>query len=224
MDKVLETLTAFDSWLWGNWLLFVLLGVGILYTVISGCVQVRHFGYIIRKTLWNPVRYGDRDAESEGSVSSFQALNMALASCVGSGNIVGVATAVLAGAWGHFLDVGSGLCGARHQVRRNYPGNALSGERRQGNLGRRPDVLYPGWAPCPASGTFVCAVYGCADHRREFYSVQYYQRRDGGHIPDLSGGYGVVLTVLIFTVSSRRPETIRPCRSKSSPQSWRGCT
>lgn len=100
MDKVLETLTAFDSWLWGNWLLFVLLGVGILYTVISGCVQVRHFGYIIRKTLWNPVRYGDRDAESEGSVSSFQALNMALASCVGSGNIVGVATAVLAGGMG----------------------------------------------------------------------------------------------------------------------------
>lgn len=100
MDKVLETLTAFDSWLWGNWLLFVLMGVGILYTVISGCVQVRHFGYIIRKTLWNPVRYGDRDAESEGSVSSFQALNMALASCVGSGNIVGVATAVLAGGMG----------------------------------------------------------------------------------------------------------------------------
>ena len=84
----------------GNWLLFVLLGVGILYTVISGFVQVRHFGYILRKTLWNPIRYGDRDAESEGSVSSFQALNMALASCVGSGNIVGVATAVLAGGMG----------------------------------------------------------------------------------------------------------------------------
>lgn len=100
MDKILEALTAFDSWLWGNWLLFVLLGVGILYTVISGFVQVRHFGYILRKTLWNPIRYGDRDAESEGSVSSFQALNMALASCVGSGNIVGVATAVLAGGMG----------------------------------------------------------------------------------------------------------------------------
>lgn len=100
MDKILEALAAFDSWLWGNWLLFVLLGVGILYTVISGFVQVRHFGYILRKTLWNPIRYGDRDAESEGSVSSFQALNMALASCVGSGNIVGVATAVLAGGMG----------------------------------------------------------------------------------------------------------------------------
>ena len=100
MDKILEALAAFDSWLWGNWLLFVLLGVGILYTVISGFVQVRHFGYILRKTLWNPIRYGDRDAESEGSVSSFQALNMALASCVGSGNIVGVATAVLAGGLG----------------------------------------------------------------------------------------------------------------------------
>ena len=100
MERIQEILTTIDNWLWGNWLLFVLLAVGILYTVISGGVQVRHFKYIIKKTLIHPIRYGDKDTNSEGSVSSFQALNMAIASCVGSGNIVGVATAVLAGGLG----------------------------------------------------------------------------------------------------------------------------
>lgn len=47
MERIQEILTTIDNWLWGNWLLFVLLAVGILYTVISGGVQVRHFKYII---------------------------------------------------------------------------------------------------------------------------------------------------------------------------------
>ena len=55
MKEFQAILTAFDDWLWGNWLLFVLLGVGILYTVITGGIQIRRFGYIIRKTVWEPI-------------------------------------------------------------------------------------------------------------------------------------------------------------------------
>lgn len=55
MERIQEILTTIDNWLWGNWLLFVLLAVGILYTVISGGVQVRHFKYIIKKTLIHPI-------------------------------------------------------------------------------------------------------------------------------------------------------------------------
>lgn len=100
MNQLMEWLNAFDSWLWGNWLLFVLIGIGILYTVITGGVQVRYFGYIIKKTLWEPIRSGRKDTQEKGSISSFQALCTAVASCVGSGNIVGVSTAVLAGGLG----------------------------------------------------------------------------------------------------------------------------
>ena len=100
MNQLMEWLNAFDSWLWGNWLLFVLIGIGILYTVITGGVQIRHFGYIIKKTLWEPIRSGRKDSQEKGSISSFQALCTAVASCVGSGNIVGVSTAVLAGGLG----------------------------------------------------------------------------------------------------------------------------
>ena len=100
MDQLLKILTTVDNWLWGNWLLFVLIGVGILYTVITGFVQVRHFPYIIRKSLIEPLMGSQKDSQESGSISSFQALCTAVASCVGSGNIVGVSTAVLTGGLG----------------------------------------------------------------------------------------------------------------------------
>ena len=100
MDGLLEVLTKIDNWLWGNWLLFVLLGVGLLYTIITGGIQIRHFGYIIRTVLWEPLLAKNKDSNKEGTISSFQALCTAVASCVGSGNIVGVSTAVLAGGMG----------------------------------------------------------------------------------------------------------------------------
>ncbi|MCI8948907.1 MAG: sodium:alanine symporter family protein [Lachnospiraceae bacterium] len=100
MDWILQALTVFDRWLWGNWLLFVLLGVGGWYTLISGGVQIWHFGEILKKTLWDPIRQKTRGKGAEGTISSFQALCTAVASCVGSGNIVGVSTAVLAGGMG----------------------------------------------------------------------------------------------------------------------------
>ncbi len=55
MKELQQILTTFDDWLWGNWLLFVLLGVGLLYTIITGGIQIRRFGYIIRKTIWEPI-------------------------------------------------------------------------------------------------------------------------------------------------------------------------
>lgn len=100
MERLTTVLTTFDDWLWGDWLLFVLLGIGVLYTVITGFVQVVHFPYIIRKTLLEPLKQRKKDSGESGSISSFQALCTAVASCVGSGNIVGVSTAVLAGGMG----------------------------------------------------------------------------------------------------------------------------
>ncbi|MGN8818880.1 alanine/glycine:cation symporter family protein [Oribacterium sp. HCP28S3_H8] len=100
MEQIQKILETFDSWLWGNWLLFVLLGVGVLYTVITGTVQLRHFPLIMKKTLVEPVFGKKRNKTSDGAITSFQALCTALASCVGSGNIVGVATAVMTGGLG----------------------------------------------------------------------------------------------------------------------------
>ena len=65
-----------------------------------GFVQIRHFPYIIRKTLLEPWKTKRHASSDSNSISSFQALCTAVASCVGSGNIVGVSTAVLAGGLG----------------------------------------------------------------------------------------------------------------------------
>jgi len=90
--------TAAD-FLWKDWMLVMLLGLGIFYTFVTGFVQFCFFPYTVRyflKEIRTQKNTGT-DPESSGRCSSYQALCTAVASCVGSGNIVGVSTAILAG-------------------------------------------------------------------------------------------------------------------------------
>ena len=82
--------------LWGNWMLFVLLGLGVFYTIATGCIQFRSIPWIIKEFCKKEDRT-EPSRNHKGTVSSVQALYMAIASCVGSGNIVGVATALIGG-------------------------------------------------------------------------------------------------------------------------------
>lgn len=82
--------------LWGNWMLVMLLGLGAFYTVMTGGIQVRAIPQIVRVFRKKEKKTGNAEAREEG-LSSLQALYTAIASCVGSGNIVGVATALIAG-------------------------------------------------------------------------------------------------------------------------------
>jgi len=100
MEQVEKALGIFNDWLWGDWLLFVLLGVGLLYTTLTGAIQIRKFPYIIKKTLLEPIFSKQKDSQEMGTITSFQSLCTAVASCVGSGNIVGVSTAVITGGMG----------------------------------------------------------------------------------------------------------------------------
>ncbi len=70
----LETvLTKFNSILWGNWLVFVLLALGVLYTFTNGFIQIRYFGFIIKKTLIDSFKARNEDKGS-GSISTFKAM------------------------------------------------------------------------------------------------------------------------------------------------------
>ncbi|MCD7992434.1 MAG: amino acid carrier protein [Clostridia bacterium] len=80
--------------LWGNWMLFVLLGLGAFYTIATGGIQFRSIPWII-KEFCKKEKKTEASRDHKGTVSSVQALYMAIASCVGSGNIVGVATALI---------------------------------------------------------------------------------------------------------------------------------
>ncbi len=75
-------------------LVFLLIGVGLWYTVKTRFVQVRCFGEGMRKVFGNLKLKGDRH---DSGMSSFQALATAIAAQVGTGNIVGASGAILTG-------------------------------------------------------------------------------------------------------------------------------
>lgn len=87
---MLETLNAIDSFVWGPPLLVLLVGTGIWLTIRLQLLQVFKLSQALR-LIFKAENTGD------GDVNSFKALCTALAATVGTGNIVGVATAVKAG-------------------------------------------------------------------------------------------------------------------------------
>lgn len=79
--------------LWGNWMLLLLISLGVFYTIATGLIQIRSLPYLAKAFLGRK-----KETETkENALSSLQALYTAIASCVGSGNIVGVATALIMG-------------------------------------------------------------------------------------------------------------------------------
>ena len=93
MEKALQIFNKIDSLVWGPPLLVLLVGTGIYLSIRLGFLQIGKlplaFKYLFKK--------GDDDSTGEGDVTSFQALCTALAATIGTGNIVGVATAIKAG-------------------------------------------------------------------------------------------------------------------------------
>jgi len=90
--------------LWGPPMLTAFIGTGLLFTLRSGFFQVTHVrdwfgGTLVAAFRGKSRKKGKKNTPSEGgqSISQLQALNAALAACMGTGNIVGVATAIRAG-------------------------------------------------------------------------------------------------------------------------------
>ncbi len=90
---VFETITKlindFDGFLWGIPMIVLLLGTHIFMTFRTGFIQ--------RKTFTGIKLSVTRDPNAPGDVSQFQALTTALASTIGTGNIIGVGTAIFLG-------------------------------------------------------------------------------------------------------------------------------
>lgn len=90
LEKFTEVLTQIDGIVWGIPLIVLIMGTGILLTARLGLLQFRHLGLALKYMVKN-------EDDGVGEVSSFAALCTAMAATVGTGNIVGVATAVVAG-------------------------------------------------------------------------------------------------------------------------------
>ncbi|GMO33458.1 MAG: sodium:alanine symporter family protein [Termitinemataceae bacterium] len=95
MEKFGQIVSVIDGYLWGPWLLILLVGTHLFITVRTCCVQ-RKLGLGIKLSV-------TKDKDGRGDVSQFGALATALASTIGTGNIVGVGTAIAIGGPGAVL-------------------------------------------------------------------------------------------------------------------------
>ena len=89
MDAINDFFTKFSSFLWGWPMIILLLGTHIFLTIRLRFPQRKIF-----KAIKLSVK---KDKNATGDVSQFGALATALAATIGTGNIVGVATAMVAG-------------------------------------------------------------------------------------------------------------------------------
>lgn len=95
LDGLERILTAVDDFVWGPVMLALLVGTGIVLTVRTGFLPWRNLGYAIKSTLSREARR--KSGDGAGDISPFSALTTALAATIGTGNIVGVATAMVSG-------------------------------------------------------------------------------------------------------------------------------
>ena len=94
MTETLQRLNStLNGYVWGWPMIVLLLGTGLLLTVLTGALQFRRLGFALREVLGKITQPGS----GAGNVRPFQAVATALAATVGVGNIAGVATAIFIG-------------------------------------------------------------------------------------------------------------------------------
>lgn len=82
------------DFLWGFPMLIALVGAGVLFTVVLGFPQFTKLGAAFKHVFGGLFK---KEAKQKGSMSSFQSLATAIAAQVGTGNVAGVATAIMSG-------------------------------------------------------------------------------------------------------------------------------
>jgi AGCS family alanine or glycine:cation symporter len=87
-------LALFDQLLWNGFLIYLLLGVGLYFTIRLKGMQLRYLPYALK------LAFSRKDDDAVGDISQFQSLMTALAATIGIGSIAGMATAVMAGGFG----------------------------------------------------------------------------------------------------------------------------
>ncbi|MDO4340384.1 MAG: sodium:alanine symporter family protein [Eubacteriales bacterium] len=95
LDSVTNVINQIDGFVWGWWMILLLLGTHVFMTIRTGFIQ-RKIGTGIKLSV-------SKDPDAEGEVSQFGALTTALASTIGTGNIIGVGTAIALGGPGAVL-------------------------------------------------------------------------------------------------------------------------
>lgn len=90
--------SAINNFVWGIPCLILLIGTGLLLTISTKFYQISHFGHWIKNTIGKVFhKEVASHTKDKGSISQLQSLCTALAATVGTGNIAGVASAIVSG-------------------------------------------------------------------------------------------------------------------------------
>lgn len=139
MERSERMIHRLQELVWGPWMLAALLGMGIYFTAAGRCFQLRKFSLWWGETggsLWR----GEQE-KSGGGITSFQTACTALAATIGTGNIVGVATALTAGGPGAIFWMWiSALIGMMTAYGEAYLG--VRYRRREGNMWISGPMVY----------------------------------------------------------------------------------
>ncbi|MBQ7464102.1 MAG: sodium:alanine symporter family protein [Lachnospiraceae bacterium] len=102
METVIRVNDAINGFAWGTFGIVLLLGTGLVCTVITGFFQITHVKHWFSKTF-GVIREEGRIINDAGALSQFRAFCTALCATIGTGNIAGVSTAICVGGPGAVL-------------------------------------------------------------------------------------------------------------------------
>ena len=191
MNQIVEIINFIDNAIWGWPMIILLLGTHLFMTVRTGFIQ-RKIGTAIRLSV-------TKDTDAEGEVSQFGALTTALASTIGTGNIIGVGTAIalggpgavfwcwLTGVFGIATKYAESLIAVKYRVKTpdgRMQGGAMYALERGLNM-KWLGILFAFF------GAFASFGIGCATQVNAIATV----RQENLHIPMWSAG----VVVAVFT-------------------------
>lgn len=161
----MELVRTLHQMVWGPWTLVLFLGTGIWFTVRSGLFQIRGFGRWWSATA-GAFCAGRTDAgagDDPKKITPFQSACTALAATIGTGNIVGVATALTAGGPGALFWMWvSALIGMATAYAETSLGQKYRYRREDGQWMCGPMVYMERGLGCPLMGTLYALFAVCS--------------------------------------------------------------
>lgn len=188
--------------------MYILLVVGIFYTIYLGFPQIRHFGLMFKYAFGPAFKRRKKEAHEKHHVNSFQALATAVAAQVGTGNIGGVATAIATGGVGAIFWMwissllGMGTIFSEATLAQKYR------EVKAGGVSGGPAYYISKGLHChPLAVFFALAIIlalGCVGNMVQANSISIAITTASGISPYLIGGVLAVLIGVVIMGGQRR--------------------
>lgn len=157
----MELLRTLHLMVWGPWTLLLFLGTGIWFTIRSGAFQIRGIRVWLRETV-GTIWKGEKK-ESNHGITPFQSACTALAATIGTGNIVGVATALTAGGAGALFWMWvSALIGMITAYAETSLGQQYRYRQKDGHWMCGPMIYMDRGVGCPVLGVFYAVLAVCS--------------------------------------------------------------